>query len=569
MTDLLHELMNVAGKTKLPRYAREEGHHSVVPYSSEFRRIQHIPRRIWDDQFVEDITALFTKNLKTEQGSMSLWPIQAKALYEIMILQHAFLPIGVGQGKALISLLAPQLAEVERPLLLVPAALREQTRDYVIPQMSEHWKLIIVPKVMGYSELSLAKNHKFLDTYLPDMLILDECDYVRNPKSGRTRRLMRYFNDNPETKCVAMSGTITSKSLRDFAHIAQWVLHDQTPLPAHWQELSTWADALDADIEGAEKAHPGALVRFCREGESARDGFRRRLTETPGVIGSKYTDIGTALRIFNMPVSTPLDVKDLLKHVRTYWETPGGDVIMEAVALKRTLKQLALGFWYRWDPAPPEDWMEARRNWARYVRDAIKYSRGELDTELQVWNKCSLDPNETFETWKEVKHTFKPNTVANWVSDFAVKLAIYWATDKKYTKYGKGIIWTEYTEFARKLQEYSDIPYYGAGDSGILDADAPCILASRRAHGVGKNLQQFSRNLFVTPPSSGQAFEQALGRTHRAGQKATEVTNHLFLHTLELCDALEKARGRAKYIEQITGNRQKLNYADFVLSVKE
>lgn len=95
----------------------------------------------------------------------------------------------------------------------------------------------------------------------------------------------------------------------------------------------------------------------------------------------------------------------------------------------------------------------------------------------------------------------------------------------------------------------------------ILDARGP-VIASWHAHGEGKNLQHWSKNLFVAPPSSGKTWEQVLGRTHRAGQQADEVVADVWLHAEELRASFIQARADARYIEATLGSRQKLCYAN-------
>ena len=68
------------------------------------------------------------------------------------------------------------------------------------------------------------------------------------------------------------------------------------------------------------------------------------------------------------------------------------------------------------------------------------------------------------------------------------------------------------------------------------------VCASPRAHGTGKNLQQFARNLVANPPSDGATWEQLIGRTHRQGQEADEVTVEVYRHTAPFLEAVEKAR---------------------------
>ncbi|GAF83391.1 unnamed protein product, partial [marine sediment metagenome] len=222
LTERLLELTGGTGAT-IPNIGS-----SRVSRSMEFRRIEEIPRRQWDvEPYISEAIPQLTSYLKTEAGTMGLWKIQAAALAEIGFCKGAFLPIGVGGGKALISLLAPMMLEAKRPILFVPAKLRDQTIQEVIPQMSPHWVLHPDLKIYSYSALSLEKNAKLLEDYNPDLIIFDEAHHVANPKSGRTRRLTRYFRTHPDTMCVAMSGTISKRSMKDWAHIIQWCLGDR------------------------------------------------------------------------------------------------------------------------------------------------------------------------------------------------------------------------------------------------------------------------------------------------------------------------------------------------------
>ncbi len=96
----------------------------------------------------------------------------------------------------------------------------------------------------------------------------------------------------------------------------------------------------------------------------------------------------------------------------------------------------------------------------------------------------------------------------------------------------------------------------------IADASGP-IIASIASHGTGKNLQhQWSDNLVTAVPASGLTWEQMLGRTHRQGQKADEVTCHLYLHTDGVIDSWHRALGDAAYLQDTLGTPQKLLNAD-------
>jgi hypothetical protein len=170
-----------------------------------------------------------------------------------------------------------------------------------------------------------------------------------------------------------------------------------------------------------------------------------------------------------------------------------------------------------------------------------------------------LDQPDEFVEWDGIKDDFVPNVVAEWIDNFALEAATKWLRDKG------GICWVEHVAFGKRLAEFSGLPYFGGGENGIIDTPETAIIASIAAHSQGKNLQRFSRNLVVCPPTSGKVWEQLLGRTHRPGQEADEVTCVIFLHFLELLSSFEQARADARYLEDMFGNQQKLNYADMLI----
>jgi len=562
MPTLTEKLLESMGPgARVPKYGS-----SRVSYSSEFIRIEKIPRRLWDvEPYISETMRMLTNALKSQGGSLELWKIQAAALAEIGFCRGAFLPIGVGGGKALISLLAPVILESKKPILFVPAKLRDQTTQEVIPAMARHWNLHPDLKIYSYSALSLAKNAKLLEDYEPDLIIFDEAHHVANPRSGRTRRLTRYFRAFPGTMCVAMSGTISKRSMKDWAHIIEWCLGDRAPVPRYYQELTDWADALDVSKDPFEDPpEPGALLRFCEpEDDNARQGYRRRLVETPGVIASGEHEIGTSLVISALEGTVvPEKIHSMLVKMRGTWATPNGDIILRPVDLWRHIRELALGFWLRWEPEPPCEWMEARSIWRKYVHETLKHNRRGLDTELQVWNECAqkqatgIHMSEWVD-WKAIKGIFKINTVAEWEDGFALERCLEWL------KQG-GICWTEHRAFGEALGTLG-ATYYGAGDDRIRTSIVPGIVASVPAHGEGKNLQRYSRNLVTAPMASGRTWEQLLGRTHRPGQEADLVTVDVMLHADELKSAFEQARMDAVYLEDMYQNKQKLNYANVLI----
>ena len=115
-------------------------------------------------------------------------------------------------------------------------------------------------------------------------------------------------------------------------------------------------------------------------------------------------------------------------------------------------------------------------------------------------------------------------------------------------------------ERIRFLRPFFEV--YGANTT--FDQETPRNLAlSIRSNGVGKNLQAWSEQVVMSPPSSGSAWEQLLGRTHRAGQEADLVSVRVLQVYETQRTAFASARTDARYIEETTGNIQKLNFCNW------
>lgn len=173
--------------------------------------------------------------------------------------------------------------------------------------------------------------------------------------------------------------------------------------------------------------------------------------------------------------------------------------------------------------------------------------------------------SETFAAWHEIHDQVEPTSQAVWVSDFIVKDAAAWASDKK----RPGIVWVEFPELGEKIAKAAGVPYYGQGDEAsaqiVREDGRRSIVASIRAHGTGKNLQHaFFRNLVVNPPSDAGVWEQLVGRTHRQGQTNLDgVEVELYQHTTDYRDAFATALDRAIFVQEVEKSPQKLVFADW------
>ena len=134
-----------------------------------------------------------------------------------------------------------------------------------------------------------------------------------------------------------------------------------------------------------------------------------------------------------------------------------------------------------------------------------------------------------------------------------------------------GIVWCEHRFFAVRLSQMTGVVYYGAngctetGESITSVKPGKPIIASIQANATGRNLQMFSENLITSCPTSAQTLEQLIGRTHRDGQEADEVTVDILLGCREHREAFDRALDGARAAADVLGHDQKLLLADVLI----
>jgi cold shock CspA family protein len=568
------------GNSRVAAAFRAQG----VQDSFELERILAIPRRSSDLNLYADLTARFRKS----GGTMSLWPVQNAALHEMARANGLLAPIGVGHGKTAISLLAPIVMDAKRAVILVPPQLRAQLLTKDIPRYGAQFNLPLDRiTIIAYSELSSARSADVLEQLKPDLIIADECHNLRHKTAARTKRFLRFMKEHPECRFVGLSGTITRRSLKDFQHLSELALKKNSPVPNGYHTLNEWSEAIDVPTGRLDPMPPGSLRKLCNDEEievidgssdpfevqqAVRSAFRRRMVETPGVVATEESAIGTSLVLSGLRTLIPAEVQIALKDLRYKWEIAGEELV-DILSVTRVGCQLAAGFYYKWvwpDGIPDKEWLEARAAWNKEVREILKFNRPGLDSPMLVANAAARGDltSAAWGAWCAVKDRPVPPTEAVWISDYLVNASIKWGQDTCDKKNG-GIVWYLWSAVGEEIARRGGFSIFGAGDKaaqGLTDAEPskmPVIVCSQRAHGTGKNLQSYCRNLFTTPVG-GVEFEQTLARTHRPGQMADEVTADIFVHTEEMERMWLNALRDARYIQTSQGQRQKLLYAEKV-----
>lgn len=544
----------------------------------EADRIAALPS--WDpESFALDLTDEF----KQPGGKQKLRPKQSAALHWARTMGGLLAPLEVGGGKTLISLLCAPAMNAQRPVLLLPPTMEVPLRREMA-RLEPHWKIPKNLLVIPYSKLSQPNSSRLLEEFVrPDLIIMDECHCLRNPDAARTKRVIRYLKGNPEAKVVALSGTMTTRGLRDYAHISEWALKAGSPVPRTLVELLAWAACLDAD--GDPKGPDWDLfAKFCdvrdipeitsdrdettRRAE-ARKFFQQRLTTTPGVVSSTADEqsVGASLIFREQTLDVPDEVTEALEEMRTTWTRPDGEELVTALDYWRCSMQLAQGFYYYWDwPKGIVDgeWMGARSRWHKMVRLILQSNVPDMDSPLLVYRAVEsgvLDDEEAriaLEDWKKVKDRKKPPTATKWISNYLVMRTAEWHLDNP-----SGLIWQSDKAMEYALRE-AGIPSFGPGE--IPDDDGVGKALSIQSHGTGLNLQtKHANNLIINWPGSGKVLEQLIGRTHRSGQTQDEVSVDFFLPTPEALSALRKSRDDARYMTETMGSPQKLLYGTWLM----
>ncbi len=424
--------------------------------------------------------------------------------------------------------------------------------------------------------MAREESEALLKDNRPAFIFCDEADSLKSHRAACTRRISRYLKGVPHVISSFATGTPTLRSIRDYSHYVIWALGNKAPVPKEYETAQQWGMVLDErkGIQKLQRMQPGMLKLLCDTPETygeyingkpiqaVRKAFRDRLIRSPGVVATFEDKVATKLSIrpfyVNMPESIAVHYAAASKG-----DLPDGMPMMEAPHIWRAKRQISLGFFYRTNPAPPSEWLEPRRTWAAFVREVLKGSRT-WDTEKQVASavlRGDIDGACYFD-WVAVRDRFEPQREAIWLASEAMDAVEGWA------KQGPGIIWVEHVAVGKCLEQHYGLPFFHtdgihkASGKYIEDADG-VIVASTKSNATGRNLQtKWHRNLIVSAEPTGRVWEQMLGRTHRDGQPAPEVTVDVLMSSGAHWAAWRQAQLDAIYAEQTTGQAQKALYAE-------
>jgi DEAD/DEAH box helicase len=360
----------------------------------------------------------------------------------------------------------------------------------------------------------------------------------------------------------------------------------------NWSNLKFPHDKLEFDVEGFRRS------------------IQNRMLTAPGVVASPADSLGASLVISNLPKPEGYDTAPGMAELQKYdrdvdekWITPGGDEIEWAMHKFAHRYALSAGLYHRlsWPDAPvwakqhglglaeaesqilrAQEHHAALQAYHRELREWLQYHHlPGLDTPFTLGSEMSRHGDRAvgtklYSAWRAAKDLqFKdmPERASNpvRVCDYKMRAAARWAKAQS----RGGVLWYLHQgvgEWLTETLEASGVPAIhcpaGAQWNRLLtDAEAPkrfaetFAVASISAHGTGKNLQYFDRQLFVQFPRPEEVAQQTLGRLHRPGQEAEEVQAATMVWSTIDEIALTATLSDSVYVFETTASRRKVLFA--------
>lgn len=585
MTGLLDQLLARDGMTRgdlmggsgeIAKRLRKNG----ITHGPELERVLGVPRRApAGDELVPLLSAAMRLRpndptcplcqgdvgcrLCSGTGRIELREAQAVALREVYERRGLTAHMRVGSGKTLVTLLAPTLLRAQRPVLMVPAALREKTRrDFAVLRRAWHLRM---PEIISYQEMGRPDREFKLINTAPDLLILDEFQGARNWDAAVTRRIERLVQHHAPI-VLALSGTLITDNLMDYWHALIWSLRQDAPVPLSRAETERWQQAL----------HQGSALRKISRGalDEIPGGHAEWLRESAGVVTTPGSDCDAAIEIGIWKPDMPESLRKVIEDTDLASMRPDGELI-DQWELADCLCQLALEFYYVWDPMPPSWWLDPRRNWRAYVHDVLDERHERFDSESLIVNALDRVAGPDFAmtkskrqadgplppahregaallaAWRAVRDKFTPNPVPVWLGKSIIKAAA------EHTREHNAIAWTRYRAAGFAL-DAEGVPYFPGGTDPEHAPPGSPIACSIAAHGTGRNMQAWHHALVLTPMAGANAWEQLIGREHRPGQRADVVSIDV-IGTIEYHGAvLGRVVAEARAISRASGFSQKI-----------
>jgi hypothetical protein len=583
----------------------------------DLQRILSLPRRTLRKSTAAKHAAHWTERLAIARGA-ELRPWQGQGLHEVVKFGGLLGSLPVGQGKTILCETIPvALAEAaaaaraaiakfegkrgaggSRSVLIAPSVAEDKTYSDR-RSFAGVWRMASPPpRFTSRESLQGDANAYLLQTIDPEIILIDEADELSNFGASTPTRIDRFVKAKRARGkaaglpwphgcwVVAMTGTPTRNSILGYWHILRWCLGDFAPVPASRAEAELWALALDnKSPRSGFRPHPGPLGATLKQ---AREWYLDRLDHTPGVmLVDEDSAEGIPLRVrFKIAPECP-KIDDAFERLRTLWESPSGEPVSDALSMLRIESQAGCGIYTYWKPPPPQEWIDARREVAAYIRKRIadtRHALKPLDTDAQVIRAhpdakyyCKERKRTVYPVreWLAVRKMFDPlkSSRVKWLSDATLQRVARWI-DSNRKKGRVCLVWCGSVEFGVRLAEVAGVPYYGREGKerttrrGLHEADPrKSMVCSWHANKRIFNLQDWREHAIVYPPPSAKYLEQMFGRSHRSPKPGvklhlTPVNFTVFLTSGGTLDSFRKAVSEAQFAKDTAKSTQKILRAD-------
>lgn len=529
-----------------------------------------------DDRDGTDLVDAWADRLRRPGGTWKPFPHQALALEYAANGRGPFLPITVGGGKTLLGALLPTAMGIpasEAVVLCPPDLVAEAARE--LPEYHQHFEFE-EPYYLPYSVLSATDSGDLLDELAPRLIIADEAHCLKNPKSSRGRRFVRYMRAHPNTRFVAMSATFSSQTLKDFAHLAVCALGEGNPLPNAWMPLEAWSRVVDTNNPSPpSKQDFWQLMPLVEawgppedEGslqQRARTAFGRRFKATPGVVVTEGDSSSAQIVVRNWRPELPDEIREAMTQVTETALTVNGTVVEDIPA---KLAQVAHGFYYYPDWAaigrdePDLDWLYAKRLYESALTATTNRGKRGLESKALVERRLRAGGDglsrglvRAWEQWQEQAHKPEPPQAEHWLTDVVLVQALDFANSLD-----NCLVWVSYDAVRERFKTLG-APVF---DPGVRPEGGGTAIVSTNSHSTGLNLQyEWSNSLVLHSPANGGRWQQLLGRTDRYGQQAKTVGLWVNASTAGQRRAFAKAKKSAAFLEETQQLTQKLLHATY------
>lgn len=554
------------------------GKRKAVLRSPEFERVRALPSRDtadYGEALIDTLTPVYAKRPFNDRGQPNrLTEAQAVCLYELAAFDGLIGQVTMGGGKTLLSILGCHGEPCS--LVVLPAKLVKKTvgdaKAGLIGELATYGKDWRIPgniTFISYEKLDRPQYATYLEDLKPTRIICDEGQKLKRKGRIAHRRIKRYLKKSRASFAI-FSGTLMGETLASWCELADWALHLRSPAPRTYGVQTEWSAALRRD----PVIEPGALEDFGHDHNGDfREGYRVRVSQSPGFYISKGADVDAALEIERFSTTIPPLLAACVKHLDETWELPTGETIADPLAWHRAMRQLELGCYYRWRKQPEAEWRERRLMWVRAVREIVKYSR-RLDSEAMIVaeiERGSLrEAKDILNAWREIKETFTPESECIWIDKTPVREIAARARDG-----APALVWVYHSEIGKAFTE-EGVDYFGAGGlnaQGVFienaKADRP-IACSIGSNGEGRNLQYlWWRSILAEFPREPLTLEQTIARTHRRGQPRDEVELEVNTSTDASKRAWLRVLERSADVQKNSGQPQRLLLGTHVNPISE